>query len=279
MTPLAQALRRAAPLRPAPRATVSGTTAPRATDARATDLLSTDQQVPIAPASEYAPSTDHNPPAPQVPATQVPVSPAPASRASGSQPSAEQPLRSTEPTRLSPVGGNSLVAAAAAPCGLAAQHLADWQRATQARRVLVLATRPDPRCQQLLASLARQLATLTPARIQPLPLATAASDTATFGTAPADASLSPTDRTAPTPGSDGPGHVVTLLDGTACSLAELAPWLVSGVVDGLLEIHPAQSGSAPPAWECLRLAADIPLVGVVEIRSSPHPGSPRVACT
>ena len=180
---------------------------------------------------------------------------------------------------MSPVGGNSLVAAAAAPCGLAAQHLADWQRATQARRVLVLATRPDPRCQQLLASLARQLATLTPARIQPLPLATAASDTATFGTAPADASLSPTDRTAPTPGSDGPGHVVTLLDGTACSLAELAPWLVSGVVDGLLEIHPAQSGSAPPAWECLRLAADIPLVGVVEIRSSPHPGSPRVACT
>ena len=269
MTPLAQALRRAAPLRPAP----------RATDARATDLLSTDQQVPIAPASEYAPSTDHNPPATQVPATQVPVSPAPASRASGSQPSAEQPLRSTEPSRLSPVGGNSLVAAAAAPCGLAAQHLADWQRATQARRVLVLATRPDPRCQQLLASLARQLATLTPARIQPLPLATAASDTATFGTAPADASLSSTDRTAPTPGSDGPGHVVTLLDGTACSLTELAPWLVSGVVDGLLEIHPAQSGSAPPAWECLRLAADIPLVGVVEIRSSPHPGSPRVACT
>lgn len=274
MTPLAQALRRAAPLRPAPRATVS-----RAIDARATD-----QQVPVTPASEDAPSTNHNPPATevpatQVPATQVPASPAPVSQGSGSQPSAEQPLRSEEPSRLSPVGGNSLVAAAAAPCGLAAQHLADWQRATQARRVLVLATRPDPRCQQLLASLARQLATLTPARIQSLPLATAASDTATFGTAPADASLSPTDRTAPTPGSDGPGHVVTLLDGTACSLAELAPWLVSGVVDGLLEIHPAQSGSAPPAWECLRLAADIPLVGVVEIRSSPHPGSPRVACT
>ena len=279
MTPLAQALRRAAPLRPVSRAPDA-----RATDARATDLLSTDQQVPVAPASEYAPSTDHNPPAPQVPATQVPAtqvpaSPAPASQGSGSQPSAEQPLRSEEPSRLSPVGGNSQVAAGAAPCGLAAQHLADWQRATQARRVLVLATRPDPRCQQVLASLARQLATLTPARVQPLPLATAASDTATFGTVPADAPLSTTERTAPTRVSDGPAHVVTLLDGTTCSLTELAPWLVSGVVDGLLEIHPAQSGSAPPAWECLRLAADIPLVGVVEIRSSPHPGSPRVACT
>ena len=274
MTPLAQALRRAAPLRPVSRAPDA-----RATDARATDLLANDQQVPVAPAPEYAPSTDHNPPATRVPATTVPVGPAQVSQAPGSQPSAAQPLRSEEASRLSPVGGNSQVAAGAAPCGLAAQHLADWQRATQARRVLVLATRPDPRCQQLLALLARQLATLTPARVQPLPLATAASDTATFGTAPADASLSSTDRTAPTPGSDGPGHVVTLLDGTACSLAELAPWLVSGVVDGLLEIHPAQSGSAPPAWECLRLAADIPLVGVVEIRSSPHPGSPRVACT
>ena len=274
MTPLAQALRRAAPLRPVSRAPDA-----RATDARATDLLANDQQVPVAPAPEYAPSTDHNPPTTQVPATQVPASPALVSQAPGSQPSAAQPLRSEEPSRLSPVGGNSQVAAGAAPCGLAAQHLADWQRATQARRVLVLATRPDPRCQQVLASLARQLATLTPARVQPLPLATAASDTATFGTVPADAPLSPTERTAPTRVSDGPAHVVTLLDGTACSLAELAPWLVSGVVDGLLEIHPAQSGSAPPAWECLRLAADIPLVGVVEIRSSPHPGSPRVACT
>lgn len=274
MTPLAQALRRAAPLRPVSRAPDA-----RATDARATDLLANDQQVPVAPAPEYAPSVDHNPPATRVPATTVSVGPALVSQAPGSQPSAAQPLRSEEPSRLSPVGGNSQVAAAAAPCGLAAQHLADWQRATQARRVLVLATRPDPRCQQVLASLARQLATLTPARVQPLPLATAASDTATLGTAPADASLSTTERTAPTPVSDGPAHVVTLLDGTACSLAELAPWLVSGVVDGLLEIHPAQSGSAPPAWECLRLAADIPLVGVVEIRSSPHPGSPRVACT
>jgi len=274
MTPLAQALRRAAPLRPVSRAPDA-----RATDARATDLLANDQQVPVAPAPEYAPSTDHNPPATRVPATTVPVGPAQVSQAPGSQPSAAQPLRSEEASRLSPVGGNSQVAAGAAPCGLAAQHLADWQRATQARRVLVLATRPDPRCQQVLASLARQLATLTPARVQPLPLATAASDTATFGTAPADAPLSPTDRTAPTRVSDGAAHVVTLLDGTTCSLTELAPWLVSGVVDGLLEIHPAQSGSAPPAWECLRLAADIPLVGVVEIRSSPHPGSPRVACT
>ena len=139
MTPLAQALRRAAPLRPVSRAPDA-----RATDARATDLLANDQQVPVAPAPEYAPSTDHNPPATRVPATTVPVGPALVSQAPGSQPSAEQPLRSEEPSRLSPVGGNSQVAAAAAPCGLAAQHLADWQRATQARRVLVLATRPDP---------------------------------------------------------------------------------------------------------------------------------------
>lgn len=288
MTPLAQALRRAAPLRPAPRVTDRPLRANQTHAQLTTERLGkgpsaqaqvTDTQVTAEHAEESTPcrAADHDTVATPVLADFPPCD----LRRPDSRPSVGPDSPAGEPVVSNSVAGDgeSATPTLAAAWGLAAQHLADWQRITQARRVLVLATRPDPRCHRALAALARQLTSLIPTRLQAVAPAVDDSAAGSPHSDSADAPSAMTSHTVSGPPVDWDGQSLTLLDGTACPLVDLAPWFRPGAVDGLLEIRPAQSGPAPPAWECQRLVADIPLVGVVEIRSSTHPGPSRVACT
>lgn len=154
-------------------------------------------------------------------------------------------------------------------CVQVARHLVDWQQATAGHRVLALTNFADPHSDHALQALNRQLSVLAGPQFRELDLG--------VGAGPVPWLTSP-------PVAQG-GLVVakaqhlTLLNGTRCPAESLQPWLTPGAVDGLLEIHQASRGSVTPTWECRRLAAGIPLVGVIEIRPTVPPGPTPTPCT